>query len=135
MNALRALEVLKKPDPVLMYPASRPNIRCGGILVKTVELATGKKIFYPLHTFCYVDPHTSLQNLLYQAEFVTSSEHWRSRNTSDGLLTFWTRRCAYVIIASRDACHADSPPFGLLGKGASHCSLETPRRWLSALKG
>lgn len=50
--------------------------RCGGNLLKTVELATG--IFYPLRTFCYVDLHTSLQNLLYQAEFVTSSEHWRS---------------------------------------------------------
>lgn len=30
--------------------------------------------------------YTSLQNLLYQAEFVKSSEHWRSRNTSDSLL-------------------------------------------------
>ena len=88
MNALRALEVLKKLDPVLMYHSLLVVTTVGvvvRILVKTVELAAGKKIL-PLHTYCYVDLHTSLQNLLHQAEFVTISEHWRSRNTSDGLL-------------------------------------------------
>ena len=37
---------------------------CGGSLLKTVELASKRKVFYPLMTYCYVDMHASLQHLL-----------------------------------------------------------------------
>ena len=63
--------------------AARHQNRCGGVLLKTVELASGKKMFYPLHTFCYVDVRTPLQLLLYQEEFVASLDHWRSSGRRD----------------------------------------------------
>ena len=44
--------------------------RCDTKLLKTVELASGKKIFSPLKTYCYVDLRTSLQNLLLHANFL-----------------------------------------------------------------
>ena len=59
--------------------------RCGGLLLKTVELATGKKCFYPLHTYCYVDLHTSLQTLLLQPEF-TENSNWQSHSSSGDVL-------------------------------------------------
>lgn len=68
------------------FAAGHHSKRCGGILLKTVELATGKKLFYPLHTYCYVDLHTSLQALLLQPEFTNNSEHWRSRKSFDNNL-------------------------------------------------
>lgn len=36
---------------------------CKGILLKSIELASKRKVFYPLMTYCYIDLHTSLQNL------------------------------------------------------------------------
>ena len=68
------------------FAAGRHNRKCGGVLLKTVELATGIRKFYPLHTFCFVDLQTSLQHLLLHPEFTTSSEHWRSSSVSHGVL-------------------------------------------------
>lgn len=59
---------------------------CGGDLLKTVELANGRKVFYPLLTYCYVDIHTSLQHLLLDESFVDNCNHWRSREASDSVL-------------------------------------------------
>ena len=36
---------------------------CGTVLLKTVELTTGKKIFVPFLTYCYIDLKTSMQLL------------------------------------------------------------------------
>ena len=58
--------------------ATRHQNRGGGVLLKTVELASGKKLFYPLHIYCYVDIRTSLQMLLRQQEFTVSLDHWSS---------------------------------------------------------
>ena len=43
-------------------------------------------MFYPLHTYCFIDLHTSLQHLLLQPDFATSSEHWRSQNVPYSVL-------------------------------------------------
>ena len=56
---------------------------CGGNLLKTVELASGRKVFYPLMTYCYVDICTSLQHLLLNESFVENCNHWRSRKVPD----------------------------------------------------
>ena len=58
-------------------PFSRGHNRrqkCKGILLKSVELASKRKVFYPLMTYCYIDLHTSLQNLLLDKDFVQSFE-------------------------------------------------------------
>ena len=55
------------------------RIECNAVLLKTVELASNRKIFYPLMTYCYVDLHTSLQQLLLDSSFTINSTHWKSR--------------------------------------------------------
>ena len=47
--------------PHVPFSTGRHNRKCDGPLLKTVELATGKKMFYPLHSYCFIDLHTSLQ--------------------------------------------------------------------------
>ena len=59
---------------------------CKGILLKTVELASKRKVFYPLMTYCYIDLHTSLQNLLLDKDFVTNCNHWKSRTVQENSL-------------------------------------------------
>ena len=60
--------------------------QCNAPLLKTVELASGKKIFYPLMTYCYIDLCTSLQHLLLDDAFTKNSLHWKSRHTSPNVL-------------------------------------------------
>ena len=60
---------------------------CKGILLKTVEIASNRKVFYPLLTYCYIDLHTSLQNLLMDQEFVVNCNKWKSRPTPENSLS------------------------------------------------
>ena len=55
------------------------KFECNNILLKTVELVTKKKIFYPLMTYCYIDLSTSLQQLLKHSKFIEMCQKWRSR--------------------------------------------------------
>ena len=59
----------------------RSRSKCNGVLLKTVELSTGRKIFYPLMMYCYIDLQTSLQSLLMNQDFVAKCALWRKRNT------------------------------------------------------
>ena len=68
------------------FSGGRHRQRCNGMLLKTVELATKHKIFYPLMTYCYIDLKTSLQQLLLDSEFIENCAHWRVQNTSSGVL-------------------------------------------------
>lgn len=63
-------------------PLSRGRRRrsCNAVLLKTVELATKRKIFYPLITYCYIDLQTSLEHILSDADFALKCGHWKSRN-------------------------------------------------------
>ena len=65
----------------------RENRReCGTLLLKTVELSTGKKILYPFLTYCYLGLLCGLQQLLSKPDFVTLSEQWRFRENHDSVL-------------------------------------------------
>ena len=63
-------------------PLDSRRRQCNGILLKTVELASGKTIFYPLMTYCYIDLQTSLQHLLLDQNFTSLCSHWKSMDTS-----------------------------------------------------
>ncbi len=52
--------------------------RCGNLLLKTVELASGRKMLYPLKVFCYQSIQERLTDLLAQPHFHGLCEHWRS---------------------------------------------------------
>ena len=75
-------------------PLDHRKRECKAILVKTVELASGKTLFYPLMTYCYIDLmtycyidlKTSLQNLLLDPYFTNHFNHWKALNSSDDQL-------------------------------------------------
>ena len=55
---------------------------CGSILLKSVELASGKTILYPFMVYCYKSLKHSLQNLLLNKEFYSIvnfgiTEQWK----------------------------------------------------------
>ena len=57
-----------------------------GKLLKTVELASNRKIFYPLMTYCYfLDLQVSLQSLLLDPTFTSECELWKTRASDDFL--------------------------------------------------
>ena len=56
------------------------------MLLKTVQLASGRKMFYPLMTYCYIDLRTSLQSLLLDPDFTGKCVHWKQLKPSDSHL-------------------------------------------------
>ena len=50
------------------------------VLLKTVELASGRTYFYPQLTYCYVGLEVSLQRFPLRLDFSSDCELWRSRH-------------------------------------------------------
>lgn len=63
-----------KPYP--NHPHQRMRQACQSTLLKTVELAGGKRFFYPLLMYCYVGIQNSLQNIIKQKDFFKLCEEW-----------------------------------------------------------
>ena len=53
------------------HPHKRMRQPCQSTLLKTVELASGKKLFYPVLMYCHVGIQNSLQNIIQQKNFTT----------------------------------------------------------------
>ncbi len=56
---------------------------CNSLLLKTVEFASGKTIFYPFKTYCYMNLVSSFERLLERPSFYSLCEEWRSRPQTD----------------------------------------------------
>ena len=52
---------------------------CNVLLLKTVELASGKRIAYPFLTYCYLSITSSLEKFLQQPMFNSLCNEWRTR--------------------------------------------------------
>lgn len=65
----------------------RRSQRCNVVLLKTVELASGKKVLYPNSVYCYNSLKSSLEQLFGQPGFASLCEQWRKRIPVNGLLT------------------------------------------------
>ena len=62
------------------HPHSRLRAKCNYPLLKSVELSTGRKVLYPLLTYCYLGLENSLLSLFRQAhmyELVNSATKYR----------------------------------------------------------
>lgn len=68
------------------HPHCRMRTPCGALLLKTVELANGKRHLYPFLTYCYVSLELSIQSLLNRLGFFENCERWRSRHSQEGVL-------------------------------------------------
>ena len=55
--------------------------RCNFVLLKTVELASRKKVLYPNNVYCYNSLKSS------QPDFAALCEHWRKRKVGNGILS------------------------------------------------
>jgi len=64
-----------KPYP--NHPHHRMCQACQSTLLKTVELASGKRFFYPLLMYCYVGIQNALQQIIKQQNFFELCEEWR----------------------------------------------------------
>ena len=73
-----------KPFPHHPHMHMRQN--CNNLLLKTVELSSGKRLLYPFMTYCYMSIESSLQRFLQRPSFYTLCQEWRNRSTKDGLL-------------------------------------------------
>lgn len=58
------------------FPRSQ---RCNFVLLKTVELASRKRVMYPHSVYCYNSIKSSIERLFSKANFLTLCEHWRKR--------------------------------------------------------
>ena len=67
------------------HPHSHMRERCGSTLLKTVELVSGRKVFYPFLMYCYLGLECSIQPFLMSASFVNACEQWRTRCVPDGV--------------------------------------------------
>lgn len=68
------------------HPQQRMRKPCGSVLLKTVELASGKTYLYPRLTYCYLGLEVSLQAFLNRPGFFSACDDWRSRQVSTGTL-------------------------------------------------
>lgn len=59
----------KKAKLCTWTPFSHSRRECKGVLLKPVELASERTLFYPLMTHCYLDLAASLQSLLLDSNF------------------------------------------------------------------
>ena len=57
------------------------------VILKTVELASGRTYLYPRLTYCYLGLKVSLQRLLLRPDFSSDCELWRSRQIDEGVLS------------------------------------------------
>ena len=84
---------------------------CDTVLLKTVEMSSGRKVFMPFLTYCYVDLKTSMQRLLNCSDFVHSCEHWRQLSPPDNTLnsvyygTIWEDFLQYENIPFLEDTH------------------------------
>ena len=59
---------------------------CKGLLLKSVELCSGKRIFYPYVTYCFLGIKSPLQSMLNRPDFVDLCEEWRVRSVHDNVI-------------------------------------------------
>ena len=78
-----------KTRSCIKFPNHRYRIhrqQCGTLLLKSVELSTGRKILYPYLTYCYLGLQWAMQQFLLNPDFVTLSEQCRLRESHDNVL-------------------------------------------------
>ena len=80
-----SLEVSKRCTFVHYPNHPHPSRRspCNTLLLKTVELSSGRKVLYPRKIYCYNSLSSSLQELLLRPGFVEECNHWRDRPCSN----------------------------------------------------
>lgn len=66
------------------HPQHRMRAPCGLPLLKTVEIAGGKRILYPYMIYSYLSIECSIQALFNRPNFHSDVEEWRSRQIIDG---------------------------------------------------
>lgn len=67
------------------HPQHRMRAPCGLPLLKTVEIAGGKRILYPYMIYSYLSIKCSIQALFNRPNFHSDVEEWRSRQIIDGM--------------------------------------------------
>ncbi len=67
------------------HPQESRRKPCKTVLLKSIELASGRKLLYPHKIFCYKSIKETLQELLLRPGFHEECDHWRCRSSSNKL--------------------------------------------------
>ena len=67
------------------HPQKQHRQKCGQHLLTQHTTASGKKMLYPLKTYCYLSVQSSLKLLVSQKGFVERCELWRNRKCSENV--------------------------------------------------
>lgn len=87
MHRCGSLETSKECS-FIRYPNHPQQARrkpCQAVLLKTVEMTSGRRLLYPHKMFCYRSLRETLQELLLRPGFVEDCDHWRGRQASNKL--------------------------------------------------
>ena len=68
------------------HPQRRMREECRTPLLKTVKLASGKQMFYPYLTYCYLGIELALRNFLKKPNFLLKCNEWRTRSVQSETL-------------------------------------------------
>ena len=69
------------------HPQLARRKKCDAVLLKTVHLRSGRKIFYPFKVYCYNGIKSTLQKLLLRPHFYESCSLWTKRTSTQGVLS------------------------------------------------
>lgn len=77
---------ISKPCPFIAFPHHphrRRRLPCSALLLKHVEVASGKTMLYPFMSYCYLSLEVQLQAFLLRPNFYSQCEQWRSKTGTD----------------------------------------------------
>jgi hypothetical protein len=66
-----------------MHPQISRRAPCNAILLKSIEMQSGKTLLYPRKIYCYKPLTSSIQNMLHRPGFIEECENWRNRLPGD----------------------------------------------------
>ena len=74
------------------HPYLSRRTSCNTPLLKSVELASGRRVLYPHKIYCYKSLTSAFQDLLLSSGFVEDCNHWRNRICSNLLQDLYDGR-------------------------------------------
>ena len=89
MLHIQGEKVTKKCNyiPFRDHPQKGRRKACGQELLMTLYGNDGKKLLYPFKTYCYMPLGKAVEKLLLRKEVDYGCEHWKSRETKEGIMT------------------------------------------------
>lgn len=89
IEKIRGITYSKKCNNILFpnHPSRQYRKPCGQLLMMTFETSSGRKLLYPLKTYCYMSIQKSLKILIERPGFLNKCEEWRTKPTYPNIMS------------------------------------------------